>query len=633
MIDFSIFRKKINQLNKYQIFNEEDLIGQRTIGVYGKQRYELITTDQPFYINIIIVLALILLIISLAFLAYKKDVRYLVLFAVILMIFSLFLPWWEINGSTEPIETNTKLYLIPNEMITITITQDTIAGELSYLPPEFLDAITAMIFLTIAGCILFLFMFNVDLQKRILVYKLSKLFSVLMVLAPGLIFIIAMSELSKVGIGTIFGSGNLDIGVPGETQISSVICNWGLSIGFYLYAIAILILLILSIKIFIKRRGEAKMDKQNNSNKKNKRTIQHPLFGISFKNWIQLCEKNGGFDLKYIDRAAFITASTIFTAPIRTLFKLKYGSIIKESKIKNPPVFIIGHWRSGTTYLHELLSEDPQFCYVSLWNTMLPDSYPLLDPTRKFLANFLPKTRPMDSIEVAIDGPYEEEAGIAVINQWSFFHGLHFPKNAEEQYLKSIHYEGLSKAERDEWKTNYFDFMKTVTYTNDGKRLLLKNPANTARIPLLLELFPDAKFIHIYRSPYKVYLSTVKMRNRVLDKLALQEWDEEEIEKQVLENYKRLMNSFFEQKKLIPNENYVEVRYENLVKDPLKQVKKIYTKLKLPGFKKALPGMNEYLERKKDYKTNVYKIDKKIIDKVKKHWSFTIERWGYKPPE
>ena len=122
------------------------------------------------------------------------------------------------------------------------------------------------------------------------------------------------------------------------------------------------------------------------------------------------------------------------------------------------------------------------------------------------------------------------------------------------------------------------------------------------------------------------------MRNRVLDKLALQDGDKGEIEKQVIENYKRLMKSFFEQKKLILNENYVEVCYENLVKDPLKQVKKIYTKLKLPGFKKALPGMNEYLERKKDYKTNVYKIDKKIIDKVKKHWSFTIELWGYKPP-
>jgi hypothetical protein len=367
--------------------------------------------------------------------------------------------------------------------------------------------------------------------------------------------------------------------------------------------------------------------------KKDKRNIQHPLFGISFRNWIKLLNRNGGIDNKYFDRGVFITISSILIAPARILFKLKYEPKINKTKIKNQPVFIIGHWRSGTTYLHELLSEDQQFCYVSLWQTMLPDSFLILEPMKKFLSNFLPKERPMDKIEVNIDGPYEEEAGIAVINLWSFFHGLHFPKNAEEQYLKSIHFKGLTNEERNQWKNNYLQFMKTVSYVNNGKRLLLKDPANTARLPLLLELFPNAKFVHIYRNPYKIYLSTLKMRNRVLDKLALQDGDEIEIEKQVMENYKRLMNSFFEQKKLIPKENYVELRYEDLVKYPLKQVEKIYTQLKLPGFKKALPGMYRYLERKKDYKTNVYRFDNKIINKVKKHWSFTIEQWGYKPPK
>ena len=175
--------------------------------------------------------------------------------------------------------------------------------------------------------------------------------------------------------------------------------------------------------------------------------------------------------------------------------------------------------------------------------------------------------------------------------------------------------------------------MKTVSYTNNGKRLLLKDPADTARIPTLLKLFPDAKFIHIRRNPYKVYLSTVKMRNNVLEKLALQEGNKEELEKQAIENYKRLMKAFFKQKKLIPSKNFVDISYEDLVKNPLKQVRKIYLKLKLPGLEKALPGMNKYLESKKDYKVNVYKIDEKIIQRVNEEWEFTIKRWGYKPPK
>jgi hypothetical protein len=85
------------------------------------------------------------------------------------------------------------------------------------------------------------------------------------------------------------------------------------------------------------------------------------------------------------------------------LFKIKYSSKINKTKISHPPVFIIGHWRSGTTYLHEILSQDPQFCYVSLWNTLLPDSFLILEPIKKFLMRFLPSERPMDAIKVDMD--------------------------------------------------------------------------------------------------------------------------------------------------------------------------------------------------------------------------------------
>ncbi|KYK21323.1 hypothetical protein AYK21_05015 [Thermoplasmatales archaeon SG8-52-2] len=367
--------------------------------------------------------------------------------------------------------------------------------------------------------------------------------------------------------------------------------------------------------------------------KDNKETIQHPLFGISTRNWIRLLKANKGIDNRYLKRGIFITLSSIFFAPARLLFKIRYDSKINKTKIKHPPVIIIGHWRTGTTYLHELLSKDPQFCSVTLWNTLLPDSFLILNPLKKFFSNFLPKKRPMDEIKVDIDGPYEEEAGIAVISPWSFFHGLHFPRNAEEQYLKSMHFKGLNNKEIMQWKENYLKFMKTVTFSNNGKRLLLKNPANSTRIPMLLELFPNANFIHIYRNPYKVYLSTIKMRNRVLDKLSLQNASKKEIENQVIENYKRVMNSLFKDVKQISKNKIVEVRYEDLVADPKKQVKKIYEKLKLPGLEKAIPEMNKYLEIQKDYKVNVYKIDKEILDHVKKNWSFTIDLWKYKPPK
>jgi len=366
---------------------------------------------------------------------------------------------------------------------------------------------------------------------------------------------------------------------------------------------------------------------------KEKETIQHPLFGIKFRNWLKILEENHGIDTKYFARGTFITLASIFTGPIRYFFKLKYDQKINKLKIKKPPVIIIGHWRSGTSYLHELLSQDPQFCYVSLWHTMLPDSFLVLDRTKDFLSNFLPNKRPMDEIRVEADGPYEEEAALAVLFPYSFFHCLHFPRNAEQQYLKSIHFHGLNPEEMEHWKRIYLKFMKTVTFANNRKRLLLKNPANTTRIKTLLEIFPDAHFIHIYRNPYKVYFSTIKMRNKVLSKLALQNASKKDIEDQVIRNYIRVMESFFEQKKLIPKQRFVEIKYEELVSDPIKEVKKIYSHLKLPGFKNALPQIKKYLDRQKDYKTNVYKIEEKTLKHIYDNWKFTIDLWKYKPPK
>jgi omega-hydroxy-beta-dihydromenaquinone-9 sulfotransferase len=376
------------------------------------------------------------------------------------------------------------------------------------------------------------------------------------------------------------------------------------------------------------------MKQQNDQKKqKNYRTIQHPLFGISLRKWIQLLEKNGGVDNEFLPRMIFITLASILTIPARILFTIKYHAKITQTMLSYPPVFIIGHWRSGTTYVHELLCQDSQFCYISLWNTLLPDSFLILEPIKKFLSRFLPTERPMDEIKVEMDGPYEDEAALAVVYPWSFFHCLHFPKNAEEQYLKSIHFDQMTPEEKNQWKATYQHLIKTVTFANHGKRFLSKNPPNTARIAVLLELFPEARFIHIYRNPYTVYLSTKKMRHNVLDKLALQHPSEEDLEQQVIQNYIRLMHSYFDQHQQIPENRLVEIKYEDLIANPIEQVEHIYSTLHLPGFTDALPQIKKYLEKQSNYQTNVYALDDKTIRQVNKNWKFTIDHWRYTPPK
>ncbi|TFG37549.1 MAG: sulfotransferase, partial [Candidatus Aminicenantes bacterium] len=61
-----------------------------------------------------------------------------------------------------------------------------------------------------------------------------------------------------------------------------------------------------------------------------------------------------------------------------------------------------------------------------------------------------------------------------------------------------VMFEDVSPTVVEKWQAIYLRFLKKLTFSSGGKRLLLKNPANTARIRVLLELFPDAKFIHVY---------------------------------------------------------------------------------------------------------------------------------------
>lgn len=278
------------------------------------------------------------------------------------------------------------------------------------------------------------------------------------------------------------------------------------------------------------------------------------------------------------------------------------------------------------------MSMDPALAHVSLWNTVVPYNFLILDNFKKGLSKFLPMTRPMDMIKIDLNGPYEEEAGLAAVGRLSFFHCIHFPKNAEEQFLKSVLFEGASQKEIVSWKENYDYLLRSVSFANKGKRLLLKNPANTARIETLLEMFPDAKFIHIYRNPYNVYFSTKKMRRQVLDIFALQSTTDEDLEYHVINDYIRVMKKYFDTKDKIPKKNLVEISYEDLEKNPVEQMELIYNELGIDGFEEAKPFFEQYLKRQEKYKKNVHSIGKKDLDYIKKHWAFTINAWGYKPP-
>ncbi|MFN2283334.1 MAG: sulfotransferase family protein [Anaerolineae bacterium] len=362
------------------------------------------------------------------------------------------------------------------------------------------------------------------------------------------------------------------------------------------------------------------------------RVDQQFLAGGSFRNWMRLVAANGGVDWRYWIRSLYVSIVALLGAPFRAYENARFGARIAATPIRETPIFILGHWRSGTTHVMRLIARDPAFAVVTFIHTMIPGLYLSSPLFRAILASSLPKVRPMDNVSVSPDAAEEEEYALGNLSPYSFYHALSFPKKMREIFDKYVLFEGVERKVIEQWKAIYLHFLKKVTFSSNGKRLLLKNPANTGRIPTLLELFPDAKFIHVYRNPYVVYSSTMHWLDKELAPTALQDVDEEMVRENALRNYEKLMLRYEEDKALIPEGNLVEVRFEDFEANPLCEVARIYQALGLALVPEAEQQMQQYLLTVKGYKKNTYCLDHRTRRELARRWGFMIRRWKYEPP-
>ncbi|MBN2003288.1 MAG: sulfotransferase [Anaerolineae bacterium] len=360
---------------------------------------------------------------------------------------------------------------------------------------------------------------------------------------------------------------------------------------------------------------------------------QQFLAGGSFINWLQLLRENGGIDLRYLTKSLYVSLVALAGAPFRAYESLRYRSLIEETAIENPPIFILGHWRSGTTHVHRLMAQNPDFAVVTFIHTMIPGLFISSSIFRSILSHSLPKTRPMDNVSVGPEEAEEEEYALGNLTPYSFYHALSFPKKMRHIFDRYVLFEGVESQVIERWKTMYLRFLKKVTFSSGGKRLLLKNPANTGRIRVLLEMFPNAKFVHICRNPYVVYSSTMNWLDKELAPTALQEVDEPQMRENALTNYEKLMHKYLEERDLIPDGNLCEVRFEDVEMDPWGEIRRIYQHLGLEMSLNTQLSIQQYLASVKGYKKNQYRMDRQTLREVDRRWGFAIKHWNYQPPQ
>jgi hypothetical protein len=369
---------------------------------------------------------------------------------------------------------------------------------------------------------------------------------------------------------------------------------------------------------------------------KRARLFEHPFIFGSFRSWLKVLWANRGIERKFIPRVLFVTLVSLSTSPLRIYESLRFGRTVRRTAVHPSPIFIIGHWRSGTTHLHNILVRDKNLGCVSMWQAFAPglcliDERVLKNPFNRVAKKMHP-TREIDNIPLSLDNPEEEDLAIANMSPYSYLHMYSFPRRATYFFERYVTYfDNLPESIISQWRGIYLTILRKATLKAGGKQLVIKNCADSARIKPLLELFPNAKFIHIYRNPYNIFRSTQHLYRVVMERAQLQEVGQNEHENWVLLFYSQLMQKLLADKALIPAGNLVEVKYEDLDKEPIAQLRKIYETLGLPGFAEAEPAFRAYLDSIAGYQKLAHKtLDDDAITKINRNWQFAFDALGYK---
>jgi hypothetical protein len=331
---------------------------------------------------------------------------------------------------------------------------------------------------------------------------------------------------------------------------------------------------------------------------------------------------------KWYVAAAATVISVVHTA-LRLVQATLYGRRVDRTPIRRAPVFIIGHWRSGTTLLHELLIRDPRHAFPTTYECLAPHHFLI---SRSWLPKLfwwlMPSRRPMDNMAAGWDRPQEDEFALCMLGQPSPYARIAFP-NTLPADDGTLDLSTLPTSSVRGWKTAFLRFVRQVTVANHGRRLILKSPPHTCRIPTLIGLFPDARFVHIIRDPYVVYPSTLNLWEALYRAHGLQRPPFSGLENDVLDTFVRMYDRFDEAKAIIPAGRFHEVRYEDLLCDPVARIDRIYRELDLGDFEPARKHVETYVSGIRTYETNRYDLSPEQCDAVTRHWGPIIRRYGY----
>ncbi|MBS4012492.1 MAG: sulfotransferase [Bacteroidetes bacterium] len=349
---------------------------------------------------------------------------------------------------------------------------------------------------------------------------------------------------------------------------------------------------------------------------------------ITFGKLFSMVVRNKGVSPAFFGRFLFLLQGSIWASIFKRVELLKFNRKKFPKHYDCGPVFIIGHWRTGSTFLHQLMSLDPQFVTPSVVQVSVPDSFLVSENYfRKIMSKVIGEKRPMDNVKLGPDEPQEDEYAIVKLVKGTALEKIFFRRNNND-FLADLKVSMENERLSENWEKSFSHFVSKLVYKNNGIALF-KNPFHSYRVRHLKALFPNAKFIHIHRNPLEVIPSTIRMWNIVgSQNLLAGKWTDISYQS-AIDMFNSLWGSIKLQTKDLDSESYCKVRFDELEADTVGVLKKLYSNLNLSFSDEFEKNVREFLLSVKTYEKNKYVLEQDKVDLIREGCNKFMNSYNY----
>ena len=301
--------------------------------------------------------------------------------------------------------------------------------------------------------------------------------------------------------------------------------------------------------------------------------------------------ENGGVSPRRLHILAAMLSRYVLLEPLRLAERLRLDAILDASPLREDPIFVVGHWRSGTSHLQTLLGLDPALTTATLYRSLLSDiswlTVPWLKRPLNATARLLGVPFSLQRMPMDFDIPAEGDVGLlSQLSPNSYTWGHIFPRRLDD-WLDRLIFD-LSPAQTAAWLADYDRLMRKVSLADGGRRVVMKSPGDTARLSQLAAHYPSARFVAIHRDPIAVFHSSRYFWSVIRNEYSLHVLTDAEVDEIILRTYPRIMARYLQQRQTLAAGRLVEVTNAALRSDPVGTMRRVYSALQLGALPAAV---------------------------------------------